>query len=33
MADKASGGISVKVLKDESKVRFKGELNYEPADS
>ena len=33
MADKASGGISVKVLKDESKVRFKGELNYETADS
>ena len=33
MADKALGGISVKVLKDESRVRFKGELNYEPADS
>ena len=33
MADKASGGISVKVLKDESKIRFKGELNYEPADT
>ena len=33
MADKASGGITAKILHDEVKVRLKGELNYEPADS